>query len=560
MKKLALLLTLVLLCSFCLAGFAEDGGLSEPGVLPIWTGSEPAVIRVLTPDNAKVIWEDHAYTKWIEESCNVKLEFEFLPVENPKDKLSAMAAAGELEKFDVINIQLSLTECAALDTQYGAIRDVSDFFADGLAVNCDAAVAAHPEQYLISAITTFEGKIYGVPKIQIAPQNETKYKLWINQGWLENLGIEAPTTTDEFYDMLVRFKEEDANGNGDPDDEIPFITSTGFGGTANKFLTNSFVFEGDGDLFLLDEEGHVTTSYLQDGWYEATEYLKKLCDEGLLSPESFTYNNDALKAVACADEDIVGVVTNSSCAFMGQSDTYPRLRYIPIAPLTGPEGVCYSAYAASSTTTCWMVTSWAKNPELCFRVGDFQFQEEGYLRGRYGTEPENWMYVEDYLAQNPGVKLELLIAGDHEMKYVMYNDIRDQTVNNLYWYEHMPYYAGDVDFENCYVADDGQGTVTNWDNNGTVRQNTITGYYQAVKPGPDVYVPTLAYSAEELEVLSKYQADLRKYVKEQQTKYIIGDESDLADKEVFLSKLYNELGLQQVLDIADAAYQRQYAK
>jgi hypothetical protein len=29
---------------------------------------------------------------------------------------------------------------------------------------------------------------------------------------------------------------------------------------------------------------------------------------------------------------------------------------------------------------------------------------------------------------------------------------------------------------------------------------------------------------------------------------------------VFQSKLFNELGLQQVLDIADAAYQRQYAK
>ena len=92
-----------------------------------------------------------------------------------------------------------------------------------------------------------------------------------------------------------------------------------------------------------------------------------------------------------------------------------------------------------------------------------------------------------------------------------------------------------------------------------MRQNTITGYYQAVKPGADIYVPTLAYSAEELAVLGKYQADLRKYVKEQQTKYIIGDTSDLADREVFLNKLYNELGLQEVLDIADAAYQRQYA-
>ena len=558
MKKLAMLLMLVMLCA-CFQGFAE-ADLSEPGVLPIWTGSEPAVIRVLTPDNAKVIWENNEYTKWIEESCNVKLEFEFLPVENPKDKLSAMAAAGELEKFDVINIQLSLTECSTLDSKYGVLRDVSDFFEEGLAVNCDAAVAAHPEQYLISAITTAEGKIYGVPKIQIAPQNETKYKLWINQGWLDNLGLELPTTTEEFYDMLVAFKEQDANGNGDTDDEIPFITSTGFGGTANKFLTNAFVFEGDGDLFLLDEDGHVTVSYLQDGWFEACDYLKKLCDEGLLSPESFTYNNDALKAVACADEDIVGVVTNSSCAFMGQSDTYPRLRYVPIAPLTGPEGVCYSAYAASATTTCWMVTPWAKNPELCFRVGDFQFQEEGYLRGRYGLEGENWMLKEDYLALHPNAVLEKHIAGDLEGKYIMHNDIRDQTVNALYWYEHMPYYAGEVDFRSMYVADDGEGHVTNFDNNGTVRQNTCTGWYQAVKPGTDVYVPNLAYSAEELEVLGKYQADLRAYVKEQQTKYIIGDESALSDPEAFKAYLFDKLGLQEVLDIADAAYQRQYAK
>ena len=557
MKKLSLLLVLALLCTFFVHGLADDGELSEPGVLPIWTGSEPAVIRVLTPENAKVIWEDNEYTKWIEESCNVKLEFDFLPATDTAAKFAAMVAADELKGYDVINYQLSLTN-AKMYADQGAIRDVSEFFADGLAVNCDAAVAAHPEQYLISSITTAEGEIFGVPKIQIAPQNETKYKMWINQGWLDNLGLELPTTTEEFYDMLVAFKEEDANGNGDPNDEIPFITSTGFGGTATKFLTNAFVFEGDGDMFLLDEDGNVTVSYIQDAWFEACDYLKQLCDEGLLSPESFTYNNDALKAVACAEEDIVGVVTNSSCAFMGVATDPIRLRYVPIAPLTGPEGVCFSAYAASATTTCWMVTPWAENPELCFRVGDFQFCEEGYLRGRYGIEPDNWMYAEDYLALHPGVTLELLIAGDHEKKYVMYNDIRDQTVNNLYWYEHMPYYAGDVDFENCYVADDGEGNLINFENNATCRQNTITGYYQAVKPGPDVYVPALAYSTDELAVLAEYQSTIRTYVNEQRTKYIIGDTSDLSDPETFKANLYETFGLQEILDIANAAYARQY--
>ena len=106
-------------------------------------------------------------------------------------------------------------------------------------------------------------------------------------------------------------------------------------------------------------------------------------------------------------------------------------------------------------------------------------------------------------------------------------------------------------------------TIYNRATSGTVRapaQNTCTGWYQAVKPGTDVYVPNLAYSAEELEVLGKYQADLRAYVKEQQTKYIIGDESALSDPEAFKAYLFDKLGLQEVLDIADAAYQRQYAK
>ena len=53
-----------------------------------------------------------------------------------------------------------------------------------------------------------------------------------------------------------------------------------------------------------------------------------------------------------------------------------------------------------------MVTPWAENPELCFRVGDFQFCEEGYLRGRYGIEPDNWMYVDDYKAAKPDMPLD----------------------------------------------------------------------------------------------------------------------------------------------------------
>jgi len=560
MKKLALLLAVALLCTFCsLSVFAESGDLSEPGVLPIWTGSEPYVLRVLVPDNAKVIWEDNLFTKWVEESCNVKLEITNLPAQDTASKFAAMAAAGDLEKFDVVCYNMNMTNTKTYADQ-GIFMDVSEFYEDGLAVNVDAANAAYPEYFLTSSLTTAEGAIYSIPKIQISLSNETRHKMWVNQAWLDNLSLEVPTTIDEFYEMLVAFRDEDANGNGDPNDEIPFITSTGFGGTATAFLTNAFVFEGDGDRFLLDEDGHVTVSYIQDGWFEACDFLKQLCEEGLLRPESFTYNNDSLKAVACAEEDIVGVVTNSSCAFMGQATDPIRLRYICLNPLTGPEGVCYSFYTASSTVNCWMITSWCTNPELAFRVGDFMFCEEGFLRGRFGIEGENWMTKEDYLAANPGVTLEARYgAMGYEGKYVFYNDIRDQSVNNLYWYDNMPYFAGDVESQGMYVADDGNGNLINLETNATCRQETGSAYYQNCKPGTDVYVPVLSYTSEELAVLAEYQSNIKTYVNEQRTKYIIGDESDLADPEKFIENLRTSFGLDEILEIADAAYQRQYA-
>mgnify|MGYP000113538921 FL=1 len=36
--------------------------------------------------------------------------------------------------------------------------------------------------------------------------------------------MSMPTTTDEFEAVLKAFKEQDANGNGDASDEIPFST------------------------------------------------------------------------------------------------------------------------------------------------------------------------------------------------------------------------------------------------------------------------------------------------------------------------------------------------
>ena len=46
-----------------------------------------------------------------------------------------------------------------------------------------------------------------------------------NKEWLDNVGMEAPTNIDEFYEVMKAFRDQDANGNGDASDEIPFEPS-----------------------------------------------------------------------------------------------------------------------------------------------------------------------------------------------------------------------------------------------------------------------------------------------------------------------------------------------
>ncbi len=563
MKKTLSLVVALVLAFTCFASIGvAEANLSAPGELPIWTGAEPANLSILMTQSDYVQdYETNYFTNWLEKNLGIEIKFVWLPAADASDKLNIMISTGEALP-DVVNHGLNVATAKAYGDA-GAFIDIMPYIEAGLAPNIDKAVAEFPTWNLISSLTSSDGTLYGVPKIQASPSNETKYKMWINEQWLKNLNLEVPTTTEEFYNMLVAFKEQDANGNGDPNDEIPFLTSTGFGGTAYKFLTNSFVYEGDdgSDRFMLDADGNVTVSYIQDGWFEAQKYMKKLCDEGLLAKESFTYSNTDVLAVL-SNGDVVGATTNSSMSYTGAPGTENhdniRLRYICIEPLTGPTGLSYTGYVASSTQQQWFVTADCENPELAFRVGDYMFSEECFILTRFGIEGENWMTAEDYVAANPGAVLAgRYEAVGYEGKRVWYNDVWD-TPHNIHWHMCCPYFSGNVEAEGAYVADDGKGNTMNLGNNGVVRQETASGLYQKNHLPLDIYVPTLNFTTEELDELAESMTTIRSYVNEQRTKYILGDKSDLENPEQFIQNLNTSFQLDRILEVANIAYARQY--
>ncbi len=111
-------------------------------------------------------------------------------------------------------------------TQYGDNGLIIDLAKDDLlknnAPNCWAYLQSHPDA--LASVMNPDGTIYTLPQVNSGAELRVARKLFINKKWLENVNMEVPTTTEELYQLLKAFKEQDANGNGDPNDEIPLCS------------------------------------------------------------------------------------------------------------------------------------------------------------------------------------------------------------------------------------------------------------------------------------------------------------------------------------------------
>lgn len=154
--------------------------------------------------------------------------------------------------------------------------------------NIKAAWEAEPT--MRQMVTNPDGHIYTLPgKKPLRPKGcDTPF---INKAWLDRLGLEMPTTVDEWYEVLKAFKEQDANGNGDPNDEIPLTGSA----KTNLFdwiryinpwgLTDSL----QENYLALDQETLKPVFIPADERYkEAVAFFHKLYAEGIMDQEFIT--------------------------------------------------------------------------------------------------------------------------------------------------------------------------------------------------------------------------------------------------------------------------------
>jgi len=250
----------------------------------------------LTKPLAEMEWLQKA-----EEAAGVDIEWQEITADWDQKK-GTMLASGDIPDLFVGGNVITDADFAQFQ---GLFQDMSELISQ--APNVQEMFAAKPETKVIA--TQPNGKIYGLPKYQrFWPASATRQ--FINQKWLDNLGLAMPTTWDELYDVLLAFKEKDANGNGDPNDEIPMDFPGGFGG-----FFNPGVLLGSEGITLTDgsaqgyfvEDGKVKNFLTDERYKNLVMFLNKLNKAGLINPEVFTHDYTKYQSVARGEGDTAKV-------------------------------------------------------------------------------------------------------------------------------------------------------------------------------------------------------------------------------------------------------------
>ena len=317
------------------------------------------------------------------QEANVEIEWTVMNMGDWRTQKSVILASGELP--DIV-FGCAMTDA---DVSTGSFIDLAPYIDS--APNIKRFFEESPDAMAMAADT--EGAIYALPG-QPALRPYSGDVLYVNQVWLDQLGMEAPTTTEEFFDMLVRFRDEDPNGNG-IQDEIGFSGYAGGGGTASVISTAGelgWVFPAFGvvmnhsDTYCMVKDGVPEFQPVTDNYRAAVEYIARMWKENLMDHEFWTLDFNGCAAKYRSDPLTVGAGSGWTVANnAGDNAQY----YTMIEPLEGPNGDKYwnsSAYFYKLNDNRAAISTNCKNVEAAMRFLDVCYEEYAGLQLAYGSE------------------------------------------------------------------------------------------------------------------------------------------------------------------------------
>lgn len=559
LKKLVALLAVTALSISSLVGCGSKEPVSSEvstetvqsseseSVQPSEENKEPDKLTIWVPENIRVAdWETNKMTLWLEEQGNLDLEFVVLPAADYDTKVKMAMTVGDIEDLPDVILSTSnpnvFKEANLNDyIEAGTILPLTEYYNNPeVAVNINKAIERVGTDYTRQIISP-DGEIYGVANYNQSYGVEYSDKMWIYKPWLDALGEDIPTTTEEYYQLLKKVAETDLNGNGKKD-EVGLAGCTKRAGYI-KYLMNSFVYAGD-KRYRVVEDGTLSYAPVTEEWKEGLKYIRTLFEENLALAESQTMDLDQFKSLLNSEDNVV-----FSFVWQTPGDTTRADDYICISPLVGPEGVQYASFKESAPSIRFGVTVNCENPEAAFRLGDLMCSEYLSISQRWGEEGVNWDYAENvknadaYTAKVNGFDL-YLVAYDDKAYW------SGEEPQNASWLQ-----VGPVVRQ--YGIANGIGIDPSTVTQQSLNEAAADILYQTSGLAPEETISTLLFSAEENEVVAERESTLTNFVDEFVAAAVTGNIDVDAEWDSYLKEI-DKIGVDALLEVYQTAYDRMY--
>lgn len=380
------------------------GAMEDYGVGDTFVATEPVEIPMLYRDHPNYPLDpDWLLFSHIEETNNVTFDMTTAPLSDYEQRRSLLIGAGDAP--DVISVTYPGQEAQFVAS--GAILPMSDYV--DYMPHFQDKVEKWDLQDELDTLRQEDGKFYMLPGLY--EQLRYDYSIGMRTDVLEELGLEEPTSWEEFAEVLAAIKEAKGGDYVFSDrwkgDALLNVASASFDTVAGWGFGQGVTFD--------EQAGEFEYAGATDEYRSMVEYFHGLVADGLMDRESFTQEDDQAEqklangqsyAITTNGQEIIRHRTTLETTLGEGSFALEKLR-VP----AGPEG---DVMRGSRIENGFMMSSSAlDNPNF---VAQLQFldwlfySDEGLELGRWGVEGETFDVVDgervladdvDYLGLNP---------------------------------------------------------------------------------------------------------------------------------------------------------------
>lgn len=420
MKKAFVSVLLIVLTStlaFASGDQESAAAASGPVSLDVW-----AVEAAAIPVDAEAL----ANWKAVEDATGTDITWNLVNTDVKDEQFNLMLASGDLA--DVVAYYEGKKGFTSINKfgSEGAFLPLEDLIAEN-APNLKAAILDDPK--VREGLMASDGNIYFVP--MMAALNAAR-GWYIRYDWLDAVGMDVPTTTDELFDVLVAFRDEDPNGNGEKD-EVPLVFRRR--GDDAFYNLGALAYAFDADMSWVVRGDTVSFGPAEDQYVDYLEYIAKLYDEKLIDQEILTRQGNARDDLF--GKDVAGAIHDWFASTAGLNDKLPpEIPGFELRHMAPPLGTVDEPFTRIQMSTIrgdggWAVSYSNPDPVATIKMMDFLFSEEGQMLVNFGVEGDTYtmqggepVYTDKITANPAGLGFhEALVTNGMQWKIGMQQDL-----------------------------------------------------------------------------------------------------------------------------------------